>query len=160
MESYTLSSLPLAEKLEIRSTKSEMVRLALRQTQGPEQSRWTHHPEPCRMAISNDPNSNDQNGSWSLSDNSLSLEGEGRGEGGSARIHTPSPNLSPSRGRGDFGCGAASLLRYCLEHWNIGILNLFRISDFVLRICLKLTVCFGMTSCEPQGLLHPALEAL
>ena len=37
-------------KFEIRSTKHEMVRQAVRQAHGPEQHRRTHHPEPGRRA--------------------------------------------------------------------------------------------------------------
>ena len=32
-----------------------MVRQAVRQAHGPEQRRWTHHPEPGRRAIPNEP---------------------------------------------------------------------------------------------------------
>jgi hypothetical protein len=49
-------------KFEILNPKHEMVRLAVRQAHGPEQSRRTHHPEQSRRANPNDRNSNDQNG--------------------------------------------------------------------------------------------------
>ncbi len=48
-------------KSQISITKSQMVRQAVRQAHGPEQSRRTHHPEPSRRAnskfqLQNDPN--------------------------------------------------------------------------------------------------------